>query len=117
MARTARGRYYPIHTHDQYFHGQPNIDHSQVPSHIRSNPIIRSMQAELVRGGVKEGFAIEMVENSGTKPDEIIRNPADVLGEYWYTNMKEAVDFLDDYIAVDGVFSFLPFMPMTRGYI
>ena len=58
---------------------------------------------------MKEAFAIEVVENSGTKPTEVIKNPAAVLGEYWYTNSKEAVDFLDDAVAVNGMF-FLCFL-------
>ena len=57
---------------------------------------------------MKEAFATEVVENSGTKPTEVIKDPAGVLGEYWYTNLKEAVDFLDDAVAVNGIFfSFL----------
>jgi hypothetical protein len=53
---------------------------------------------------VKEAFATEVVENSRTKPTEIIKDPAGVLGEYWYTNLKGAVDFLDDAVAVNGMF-------------
>ena len=53
---------------------------------------------------MKEAFATEVVENSGTKPTEVIKDPAGVLGEYWYTNLKEAVDFLDDAVAVNGMF-------------
>ena len=53
---------------------------------------------------MKEDFATEVVENSGINSNEIIKDPAGVLGEYWYTNLKEAVDFLDDGIAVTGVF-------------
>jgi len=56
---------------------------------------------------VKEVFATEVVENSGTKLTEVIKDPAGVLGEYWYTNLKEAVDFLDDAVAVNGMFFFL----------
>ena len=62
---------------------------------------------------MKEAFATEVVENSGTKPTEVIKDPAGVLGEYWYTNLKEAVDFLDDAVAVNGMFFFLSLMPMA----
>jgi len=65
---------------------------------------------------VKEAFATEVVENSGSKPTEDIKDPAGVLGEYWYTNLKEAVNFLDDAVAVNSMFFFVfPFslMPMA----
>lgn len=54
----------------------------------------------LVNVGVKKDFAVKVVEQSGYTPSDIIKNPAKVLGDYWYKNV--AVDFLDDAIAVNA---------------
>jgi hypothetical protein len=68
---------------------------------------------ELVKAGVKEDFAIEVVEKSGNNPDEIINNPARVLEEYWYANSEEAIDFLDNAVAVNGVFFVFFYFPLS----
>jgi hypothetical protein len=69
-----------------HFHRQHNIDHSQGPSHIRSESgshtgsnrltSIPLNVTELVKASIQEYFATEVVEKSGNKPSDIINNPA-----------------------------------------
>lgn len=68
-------------------------------------PLITNLLNELVlvKAGVKDDFATKVVEKSGHSPNEIIKNPAKVLGEYWYDNVN--VDFLADAIALNGLHS------------
>jgi hypothetical protein len=70
-------------------------------------------KAELVKAGVKEGFCNR---SGGELWDQAHRDHQGsvwVIGEYWYTNLKEAVDFLDDAVAVNGMFFFFFLMPMA----
>lgn len=54
----------------------------------------------LVKAGVKEDFATKVVEHSGHKPSDIISNPVQVLGDYWYNNVD--LHFLDNAVAVNA---------------
>jgi len=64
-----------------------------------SDPAKKAHQI-LVNAGVKSDFATKVVEKSGHSPDEIIKNPVKILGDYWYSNVN--VDFLHDAVAVNA---------------
>lgn len=51
---------------------------------------------------MKSDFATQVVEKSGRSPEEIIKNPVKVLGDYWYNNVN--IDFLPDAVAVNSLY-------------